>query len=113
MVKILRKSGGEMLDRNLALRVRGASKIIKSLIKKGVVFRWGAKKRNVCLKDVLSKDEEKIVRIVKDAGGKMMWTDLVKKSGYSGKGFHRVLDKLEMKGKIFRRKVGRSLEVVV
>ena len=77
------------------------------------MFRWGAKKKNVCLRDMLSKNEERLVKIVKDNGGRMMWPELVKKSKYCGKGFHRVLDKLEMKGKIFRRKVGRSLEVVV
>ena len=102
-----------MLDRNLALRVRGARSVIASLIKKGVVFRWGAKRRNVCLKDVLSKDEERLVGILKGNDGKMMWRDLVKKSKYNGKGFHRVLDKLEVKGKIIRRRVGRSVEIVL
>ena len=113
VVKILRKSGGEMLDRNLALRSRDANKIIESLIKKGVVFRWGAKRRNICLKDVLNEEEKRLIKILKGNDGKMMWKDLVKKSGYCGKGFHRVLDKLEMKGRIFRRKVGRSVSVEI
>jgi len=113
LVKILRKSGGEMLDVGLEVRMKDSDGLIKSLIKKGVVFRWGAKKRNVCLRDVLSESEKKIVEIVNENDGKMMWRDLVKKSGYCGKGFHRVLDKLEMKGKIIRKKVGRSLEVCV
>ncbi len=113
LVKILRKSGGEMLDRNLALRVRDARGIISGLIRKGVVFRWGAKKKNVCLKDMLSKDEERLVRIVKENDGRMMWRELVKKMKYCGKGFHRVLDKLEIKGFIVRRKVGRSVEIIL
>lgn len=112
LVKILKKSGGEMLDRNLAVRMRDSDKIIRSLIKKGIVFRWGHKKRNVCLKEMLNEEEEKLIKILKDSDGKMMWRELVKKSGYCGKGFHRVLDKLEVKGRIIRRKVGRSLEVV-
>ena len=112
LVKILKKAGGEMLDTGLGVRMKDADSVIKSLIGKGVVFRWGAKKRNVCLKEMLNEEEEKLIKILKDSDGKMMWRELVKKSGYCGKGFHRVLDKLEVKGRIIRRKVGRSLEVV-
>jgi len=83
--------------------------VIKSLIRKGVVFRWGAKKKNICLKEMLSEHEEKLIGILRENDGRMMWRELVKKSGYCGKGFHRVLNKLEMKGVIVRKKVGRSV----
>jgi uncharacterized membrane protein len=113
MVAILKKNGGEMLDVGLEVRMKDSDDVIKGLVKKGVVFRWGAKKRNVCLKAMLNEEEVVLVGILKENDGRMMWRDLVRKSGYSGKGFHRVLDKLEMKGVILRRKVGRSLEVLV
>jgi len=111
MVLILEKAGSEMLDRNLGLRMMDSKKVIESLIKKKIVFRWGAKKRNICLVEMLNEHEEILVRILGEAGGSLMWRDFVLKSGYCGKGFCRVLDKLEMKGRIMRRKVGRSLRV--
>lgn len=113
LVLILRKSGGEMRDVSLEVRMANSEDVIESLIKKGEVFRWGAKRRNVCLVGYKNEMEERLVGLLRDNGGRMMWRDLVLKMGYCGKGFSRVLDKLERKGLIERRKVGRSLEVIV
>lgn len=113
LVKILRKNGGEMLDRGIVLRMRDGGDVIDSLIRKGVVFRWGTSKKNVCLKGFLNEREEGVVKVLRDSGGEMLWRDLVKGSGYCGNNFYLVLDKLEMKGFIIRRKKGRDFEIVL
>ncbi len=111
LVKILRRSGGEMMDVGLALRTREADKIIKSLVKKGVVFRWGLKKTKVCLKDILSEKEERIVGILRDNDGEMFLRDLIK-SGFNKVSLWRILNKLEVRGRIIRKKIDGDFIVI-
>jgi uncharacterized membrane protein len=56
----------------------------------------------------LKGDERKICEIIKDAGGAIFQSELVEKTGFSKVKVSRILDKLEGKGLVERRRRGMS-----
>lgn len=61
----------------------------------------------------LTKDEKKIYKLVKENGGIIFQSELVEKSGFSKAKVSRILDKLESKNLVERRRRGMSNVIVL
>jgi len=61
----------------------------------------------------LESDEKNVYAAIKDAGGLIFQNELVEKTGYSKVKVSRILDKLEVKGFVERRRRGMSNIVVL
>jgi uncharacterized membrane protein len=61
----------------------------------------------------LQNEEKKVYDLLIDAEGFMFQNDLIEKTGYSKVKISRILDKLEMKGVVERRRRGMSNIVVL
>jgi uncharacterized membrane protein len=61
----------------------------------------------------LQDDERKVYDLIVNAEGFMFQNDLIEKTGYSKVKVSRILDKLEMKGIVERRRRGMANIVVL
>jgi GTP-sensing pleiotropic transcriptional regulator CodY len=65
------------------------------------------------IESLVGDDERKIVQIVADEGGTMFQSQLVEKTGYSKSKVSLVLDRLEARGVLERRRHGMSNAIVL
>jgi len=61
----------------------------------------------------LSKDEKKVFEIIVNSGGAVFQSELIEKTGFSKAKVSRILDKLEVKNLVERRRRGMTNIVIV
>jgi len=89
----------------------GLSLIITSTHAEGVTVKGKRKiKENV---KSLQNDEKKVYDLIVNAEGFIFQNDLIEKTGYSKVKISRILDKLEVKGIIERRRRGMANIIVL
>lgn len=69
-------------------------------------------KRRKIAGDELSPDEQKVAAIINSSGGSVFQSDIMKKTGYTKVKVSRVLDRLEQKGLVERKRRGMANLVV-
>ena len=92
--------------------VLGAS-LIYLLKSDGVTVRAETADWEQLIEGLAGEDERKIVRIVADEGGTIFQSQLVERSGFSKSKVSIVLDRLEARGLLERRRHGMSNAVVL
>lgn len=61
----------------------------------------------------LDGDEKKVYELIMDADGYVLQSDLVTKTGFSKVKISRIIDKLELKGLVIRRRRGMSNVIIL
>jgi GTP-sensing pleiotropic transcriptional regulator CodY len=92
--------------------VLGAS-LIYLLQADGVRARTGPGNWDQLIEGLTGEDERKIVQIIADEGGTIFQSQLVERSGFSKSKVSIVLDRLEARGILERRRHGMSNAVVL